>query len=134
VDRTIVKRWSLWPTYVLVGIDHYLRKLVYCSPLEGSNAGWTIGALEQALEINGVPKHIISYQESIFTSDAFAEFLKNYDIKLRLGAVGKHGSIAVTERVIKTLKYEWLKRIAIMKRFDHLGCLCVEIQTWCIFQ
>ena len=72
VDRTIVFRWGLWPIYVLVAIDHYSRKLVCCSPLEGPNAGWTIEALEKAIEIHGSPKHIISDQESIFTSDAFA--------------------------------------------------------------
>ena len=32
--------------------------------------------------------------------------LSQWNIKPRVGAVGKHGSIAVTERVIKTLKYE----------------------------
>lgn len=41
--------------------------------------------------------------------DAFAELLRQWNIKPRLGVVGKNGSIAVTERVIKTLKYEWLK-------------------------
>ena len=48
----------------------------------------------------------------------------------RLGAVGKHGSISVTERVNKTLKYEWLNRVAIIKGFDHLGTLCDEFEHW----
>ena len=50
--------------------------------------------------------------------------------KPRLGAVGKHGSISVTERVIKTLKYEWLKRVPIIKGFDHLTMLCEEYENW----
>ncbi len=41
-----------------------------------------------------------------------------------------HGSIAVTERVIKTLNYEWLKHVAIIKGFDHLALLCSELQSW----
>jgi len=36
----------------------------------------------------------------------------------------------VTERVIKTLKYEWLKRTAIIKDFDHLVKLCDEFEDW----
>jgi transposase InsO family protein len=56
--------------------------------------------------------------------------LDNYHIKQRLGAVGKHGSICVTERVIKTLKYECLKRVAIIKDFDHLVTLCNEFEDW----
>ena len=53
-----------------------------------------------------------------------------YEILHRFGAVGKHGSISVTERVIETLKYEWLKRVAIIKDFDHLTRLCREFEIW----
>ena len=56
--------------------------------------------------------------------------MENWNIKPRLGAVGKHGSIAVTERVIKTLKYEWLKQVAIIKSIDHIAELCKEFETW----
>jgi len=38
--------------------------------------------------------------------------------------------IAVTERVIKTLKYEWLKQAILIKGIDHLTCLCKEFETW----
>ncbi len=82
------------------------------------------------MEEYGAPKHIISDQASIFTGEVFAELLNNWNIKPRLGAVGKHGSIAVTERVIKTLKYEWIKRVAIIKGFDHLAELCKNFETW----
>jgi transposase InsO family protein len=44
--------------------------------------------------------------------------------------VGKHGSIAVTERVIKTLKYEWLRCVLLIKGFDHLTSLCTEFAGW----
>jgi len=43
----------------------------------------------------------------------------------------KHGSISVTERIIKTLKYEWLKRVAFIKGFEHLTLLCTEFEKWC---
>jgi transposase InsO family protein len=56
--------------------------------------------------------------------------LKQWNIKPRLGAVGKHGSIAVTERVIKTLKYEWLCCVPLIKGFDHLTSLCAEFESW----
>jgi transposase InsO family protein len=56
--------------------------------------------------------------------------LDTYEILHRFGAIGKHGSIAVTERVNKTLKYEWLKRVAIIKGIDHLTELCKEFELW----
>lgn len=36
----------------------------------------------------------------------------------------------MTERVIKTLKYEWLRCVPIIKGFDHLALLCSEFETW----
>ena len=130
VDRTIVLRWGLWPTYVLVAIDHYSRKIVCVTPLEGPNAGWTIDALSQAFEDFGSPKHVITDQEPLFKSAAFADLLDTWHAKHRFGAVGKHGSIAVTERAIKTLKYEWLFRVPLIKNFDHLAELCRSFSDW----
>ena len=115
---------------VCVVIDHFSRKVMSVTPLEGRNAGWINNALEMAIDKHGSPKHIISDQASVFTGDVFAELLDSWNIKPRLGAVGKHGSIAVTERVIKTLKCEWLKRVAIIKDVDHLVKLCEEFEDW----
>ena len=39
VDRTRVLRWGLWPTWVLVAIDHFSRAVMAVVPLEGPNAG-----------------------------------------------------------------------------------------------
>ncbi|MCP4754742.1 MAG: transposase [Proteobacteria bacterium] len=47
-------------------------------------------------------------------------------VKIRYGAIGEHGSIAVTERVIETLKYEWLKKAAIIRGFRHLTNVCSD--------
>ena len=121
VDRTRVLRWGLWPTWVLVAIDHFSRAVMAVVPLEGPNAGWVVEALEEAFSRQGPPKHLISDQEKVFISEVLADLLHQWDVKHRFGAVGKHGSIAVTERVILTLKYEWLKRIPVIRGLDHLS-------------
>jgi len=123
VDRTRVLRWGIWPTWVLVAIDHFSRKVVACCPLEGPNAGWVVGAMEDAFAQHGAPRHLISDQEGVFISDAFRDVLIPWDVKQRFGAVGKHGSIAVTERAILTLKYEWLTRVPVIRGLDHLSQL-----------
>ncbi len=87
-------------------------------------------ALEEALRRYGPPKHIIGDQEGIFTGEAFATLLRDWDVKHRFGAVGKHGSIAVAERVIRTLKYEWLRRVAVIKGLDHLGQLLADFACY----
>jgi len=45
VDRTRVWSWGLWPTWVLVAVDHFSRAVVVASSLEGPNAGWVVEAL-----------------------------------------------------------------------------------------
>ena len=130
IDTTEVRCWGIWVIHVFVAIDHYSRKVMAVVPLEGQNAGWNINALEDAIEKHGKPKHLISDQAGVFTGEAFAELIDRYKIKHRLGAINKHGSIAVTERVNKTLKYEWLNKVAIVKGFDHLTKLCTEFETW----
>ena len=118
--RTRVWRWGVWPTWVLVAIDHFSRAVMAIAPLEGPNAGWVVGAMEEAFTQHGAPRHLISDQEGVFISDAFQDLLIPWDVKQRFGAVGKHGSIAVTERVILTLKYEWLKRVPVIRGLDDL--------------
>ena len=130
VDRTRVWRWHIWPTWVLVGIDHYSRMVTTTCPLEGPNAGWVTTALESAFARYGAPKHIITDQEGVFISGAFAELLTRWDIKQRFGAIGKHGSIAVTERAILTLKYEWLRRVPLIRGLDHLVALLDDFAVY----
>jgi len=130
VDRTRVWRWHVWPTWVLVAIDDFSRKVVACCPLEGPNAGWVVEALETAFRSHGPPKHIITDQEGVFTSEVFGDLLWRWDVKQRFGAVGKHGSIAVTERAILTLKQEWLRRVAVIRGLDHLGQLCGDFAEY----
>lgn len=130
IDTTMVFCWGLWPVHVCAVIDHFSRKVMAAVPLEGPNAGWINNALASAIEKYGPPKHIISDQAKVFIGEVFAELLDAYEILHRFGAIGKHGSIAVTERVNKTLKYEWLKRVAIIKGIDHLAELCNEFENW----
>jgi transposase InsO family protein len=130
IDTTMVYCWGFWPIHICVVIDHFSRKVMAVVPLEGPNAGWINNVLESVVEKYGPPKHIISDQGGVFIGDVFAELMGTYEILHRFGAIGRHGSIAVTERVNKTLKYEWLKRVTLIKDIDHLTELCSEFETW----
>ena len=54
-------------------------------------------------------------QASVFKGEACAELIEKYEIKHRFRAIKKHGSIAITERINKILKYEWLNKIPSLK-------------------
>jgi hypothetical protein len=55
---------------------------------------------------------------------------ERWGFKQRFGAVGQHGSIAVTERVIWTLKHEWLNRVALIRGMDHLSGLLNDFPVY----
>ncbi len=129
-DLTVFDSWLYGRRYILVAIDHFSRKVVSVTPLDGPNAAWTIDALEEAFRKHGPPKHLITDQQSNFTCGAVHEFLKSWGIKQRFGAIGEHGSIAVTERVNRTLKYEWLFKARFIRNDRHLKRLCVEFEDW----
>jgi transposase InsO family protein len=59
-----------------------------------------------------------------------AGLLKPFGVKQRFGAVGKHGSIAVTERLNRTLKEEWLRRVPLIRGAHHLAELCGSFALW----
>ena len=86
--------------------------------------------MEDAFLQSGAPRHLISDQEGVFISDAFRGLLTRRDVKQRFGAVGQHGSIAVTERVILTLKYEWLNRVPVIRGLDHLDQLLQDFAIY----
>jgi putative transposase len=123
-------RWGIWPTWVLVAIDHFSRAVMAVVPLEGPNAGWVVEVLEQALQRRGPPKHLISDQGSVFVSEAVASLLRDWNVKQRFGAVGRHGSIAVTEQLICTLKREWLARVPLIRGLDHLRDLLADFDVY----
>jgi transposase InsO family protein len=121
---------GIWPTWVLVAIDHFSRAVIAAGPLEGPNAGWAIDVLAQAFLRQGPPRHPITDQDSLFTSDACRQLLRQWEVKQRFGAVGKHRSIAVTERLIRTLRQEWLARVPLIRGLDHLSGLLADFAAY----
>jgi len=89
-----------------------------------------VEALETAFLRYGPPKHIITDQERVFTSEVFADLVWRWDVKQRFGAVGECGSIAVTERVIRRLKFEWLRRVPLIRGLDHLEQLLADFACY----
>ncbi|MCL2118089.1 MAG: integrase core domain-containing protein [Planctomycetaceae bacterium] len=62
---------------------------------------------------NTKPKYLVSDQGTQFVASECRTWCKANDIKQRFGAIGKHGSIAVTERAILTYKDGCTRRILV---------------------
>ena len=118
------RRRTGWPFFcwILVIIDHYSRKAVGFEVFKKEPTSEEVAkALESAIAQNGqAPKHMITDQGKQFTGDAFKRLLVQFGTEHREGAVGQHGSIAVTERFIKSVKDEALRIILMPLQLDKI--------------
>jgi putative transposase len=109
-----------WPFcwWLAVVIDHYSRRAMGIAVFLKLPTSLAIRAFV-GRTINGAdatPDHLICDKGSIFWCKAFKRWCQRKAIRVRYGAVGKHGSIAVIERFIRTLKDEATRRIVVPHR------------------
>ena len=68
------------------------------------------GAIRQA---RSAPRVLITDHGSQFTDRGFGRWCRRRGIRRRFGAVGKHGSLSVIERLIRTLKKECTRKLIV---------------------
>ncbi len=109
------QRWPFcW--WVAVAIDHFSRRAMGVASFDKEPTseqvraflGRTMASSPRQLAGEGpgvrAPKYIVCDKGVQFWNDGFKRWCKRKNIKPRFGAIGKHGSIAVVERFILTLK------------------------------
>ena len=57
------------------------------------------------------PRDLVTDQGRQFVANDFRRWCRRRDIRQRFGAIGRHGSLAVIERCIQTLKNECTRRL-----------------------
>jgi transposase InsO family protein len=106
----------LWPVcwWVAVVLDHHSRAVVGAAVFRKEpTAAEVCSLLDNAVERAGrAPRHIVSDQGSQFQSE-YRAWCKKNDVKPRFGAIGQHGSIAVIERFMRTMKDECFRKILV---------------------
>jgi hypothetical protein len=75
------------------------------------------------------PKYIVSDQGTQFQAE-YRAWCKQHGVKPRFGAIGKHGSIALIERCIRSLKEECLRRTLVPFRLEPLVAELELYVTW----
>jgi putative transposase len=104
-----------WPFcwWVAVVVDHYSRRVMGYMIFRRIPSSRAVQKfLDRTIQKTGqTPKYIISDKGKQFWCDGFKDWCSDHGIKPRFGAVGKHGSIAVVERLILTLKNECTRRL-----------------------
>lgn len=83
--------------------------------------------LQRAVQrVGGAPEATITDQ-GVQVRSAFKRWCKRHQIRPRFGAIGQHGSIAITERFIRSMKDECLRRILVP--YDRCE-LCAELTRY----
>ena len=102
---TLPQRWPFcW--WVAVIVDHFSRRVMgisaFAKPPSSQATGDFLGRTIRASRTQ--PKHLICDKGRQFWCNAFKRWCRRRDIRWRFGAVGQHGTIALIERFIRTLK------------------------------
>ena len=97
-----------WPFcwWVAMAIDHFSRRVmgfaVFPTPPTSEAIRAFLGGT--IADAKAVPKYLVCDKGSQFWCDGFKDWCRRTGIRPRFGAIGKHGSIAVIERLILTVK------------------------------
>ena len=113
-----------WPFgwWVAVVIDHYSRRVMGIATFRNNPTSVSIQSFLESAIVNAsaAPKYVICDQGKQFWCDAFKDWCDRHNIKPRFGAVGQHGSIAIVERFILSLKNECTRIIVVPLRREAL--------------
>jgi len=124
-----------WPFcyWVAIVTDHFSRRIMGCTAFKTqptSNAvcqflGQTIAKAKKT------PKYIVCDRGKQFDCNEFRKWCKRKGIKPpRYGAIGKHGSIAVVERLILTTKCLLSRLLLVPYRRDAFQRELTDIADW----
>jgi transposase InsO family protein len=105
-----------WPFgwWLAVVVDHYSRRIHGLALFKRQPTSQQVRQFlgRVIAGVGAVPKHLVTDSGMQFTCVAFQAWCQRRSIHQRQGAIGKHGSIAVIERAIRTLKNEGVRRLA----------------------
>lgn len=106
-----------WPFcwWMVVVVDHFSRRAMGFALFPKRPTSLAVRAFigKTAARAHATPKYLICDKDSIFWCEAFKRWCRRRGIRPRFGAVGKHASIAVVERLIRTMKDEVTRRILV---------------------
>ena len=111
------QRWPFcW--WVAVVVDHFSRRVMGLAIWKTPPTSQQIRVfLGRTIRTNAAkPKYLICDKGAQFWCDGFKSWCKRKHIRPRFGAVGQHGSIAIVERFIRSMKDEFTRRLLLPLR------------------
>lgn len=97
-----------WPFchWLAIAVDHFSRRIVGFAVFTQEPTSLAVRAFlgRTIAKTGATPRYIICDRGTQFDSNGFKMWCKRHKIRPRFGGIGRHGSIAVVERAILTLK------------------------------
>jgi putative transposase len=129
---SLLQRWP-FAYWVAVVIDHFSRRAmgfaVFTKEPDSREVRTFLGRLMD--QTKATPKYLICDKGKQFWCQEFKIWCrKRKKIRPRFGAVGQHGSIAVVERFIQTVKVEGTRRLLVSFRAKTLRQELLRYATW----
>jgi transposase InsO family protein len=119
-------------SWIGVIMDHDSRRIMGITLFQRAPTSEAIRPfLGRVIDTAGAkPRHLVCDQGSQFSCDQFEQWCLRKGIRPRFGAIGEHGSIAVIERLILTLKQSiaWLTLVPHRRR--ALLCALRYLAAW----
>ena len=117
----VAQRWP-FGAWVVVVLDHFSRSVVARGVFDKQpTAKQVCVLLECAVRDAGTaPRHIVSDQGVQFQGE-YRAWCRRRGVRPRYGAVGQHGSIAIIERFIRSMKYEGIAPLLVPMSLGLLG-------------
>ncbi len=125
------QRWPFcW--WIAVAVDHYSRRLMGIAVFEQQPTSSAVRAfLGRAMRKTGTnPRHLVTDQGVQFIDAGFRKWCVRKRIRQRFGAVGKYGSIAVVERLIRTIKSECTRKLIVPYRCEDFRRELLHFTNW----
>ncbi len=115
------QRWPFcW--WVAVTADHYSRRIMGTAVFQQQPTSEAVRTfIGRAMKMaQSKPKHLITDQGVQFTAAGFRKWCQRKGIRQRFGAIGKYGSIAVIERLMRTIKSECTRKLIVSYRREDI--------------
>ena len=123
-----------WPFcwWVAIVLDHFSRRVLGVEVFSKRPDSQSIATFLNLIigRARAKPRHLISDQGRQFISTTFRQWCLHHGIRQRFGAVGMHGSIAVIERFMLTLKNECTRLIQVSLGRDEMHAELMRFLTW----
>jgi putative transposase len=92
--------------YLVAVLDWYSRKVLSWRVSITMDVHFCLEALQEAIDVHGVPEIVNTDQGSQFTSQAFTGLLKQYGIRISMDGKGAWRDNVFIERLWRSVKYE----------------------------